>query len=502
MKLFTACKLTHTLQTYLGMVMFNGEPKIRSYPCIPDNLLDNKRNQVSIRGPTSLSDEALVSRFATCVLECRLLHFRRFYNGTDVKRLEANIYGCCDPRVDIAFMKRNIGSLLRLDLEQAAAVVISAIRNDDSIANRSEMVQALLKEIDPTVLRKSCMWLDYSDTNSAEDIQTCKFSHLVTQIRRILQDKHMVDMGEVDDWTSLLPFLLRIRRSTPRSRCLFIPEWIFREANTAPPSNFRVWDDQGRAQGGHEPVLSSTPDSIILTRREYRCVQRRLLRYFRFWDPEVRLRQRIKKLEADVIYGAQHIRSQVLPSNNTLVVAHYFFALQRRLQRKVVSDLHWTGFLQKGESGTIMQNNPEIPTSFEDRLGALSGQSGVPLSGPILPQIDHCCLLMESYVQVYGKGDRTSLVFVPGVSGGSGRGAVDEYNLLCDVLKTLCNKAKKEGADMPGRVRKFLAKDIMASNHAFDDDAFAGGRVPGWMPWLATRREEGVIDGIGAICLE
>lgn len=192
----------------------------------------------------------------------------------------------------------------------------------------------------------------------------------------------------------------------------------------------------------------------------------------------------------------------MLPSNDTLVVAHYFFALQRRLQRKVVSDLQWTSFLQKGESGNIVQNNPEIPTTFEERLSTLSGQSGVPLSGSLLPQIDQCCLLMESYVKVYGNGDRKNLVFVRGVSGGSGRGAVDDYNLLCDILNTLCGKAKEEGVKMPGPVRKFLAKDIMAWNEAFGDDAFAGGRVPGWEPWLAERRVKGILQGIEALSLD
>ena len=141
-----------------------------------------------------------------------------------------------------------------------------------------------------------------------------------------------------------------------------------------------------------------------------------------------------------------------------------------------------------------MQNNPEIPTSFEERLAAFSGQKGVPISEPVLPQIDQCCLLMESYVRLYGHGDRNKLVFERGVSGGSGRGPVDEYNLLCDVLNTLCGKAKEEGREMPGPVRKFLAKDIMAWNGAFGDDAFAGGRVPGWESWLAERREKGIVE--------
>lgn len=498
MKLFTACKLTHTLQTSLGMVTDNGEPRSRLYPFIPDFLVDNEELRVSAHGPSSLSEEALVSLFTSCVLERRLPQFQENPNDPDVKRLKANIYGCCDTRRDIDFMKKNIDSLLRLDLEQAAAVVVSAIRNDDGIAKRSEIVQSLLSEIDPKVLSDSCMW----HTDSAKAIQISKFSHLVLKIRHVIEAKHKIEGGLIRDWSAFVPLLLRIRRCSPKSRCLFIPEWIFREANVAPPSEFCVWDTQGRAAGGHEPTLAPTSDSIVLTRKGYRLIQRRLLRYFRFWDPTIRLRQAIKSLEADVLYSTELIKSHVLPSNDTLLVAHYFFAFQRRLQRKVVSDLHWTGFLQKGESGTIMQNNPDIPTTFEDRLRTLSGQNAGAISGSLLPQMDQCCLLMESYVKVYGNGDRKNLVFVRGVGGGSGRGAVDEYNLLCDILNALCTKMKGEGLEMPGPVRKFLAKDIMAWNQSFGDDAFANGRVPGWEPWLAARREKGIIGGIEAMSIK
>lgn len=64
------------------------------------------------------------------------------------------------------------------------------------------------------------------------------------------------------------------------------------------------------------------------------------------------------------------------------------------------------------------------------------------------------------------------------MKGGSGRGAVDEYNLLCDILDVLYKAAKNEGLAMPGAVKKFLAKDNMAK-YSFHDDAFANGRVPG-----------------------
>lgn len=494
MKVFTACKLTHTLQTYLGMVLDNGRPQHRLYPSIPSSLVHGERVNMSSEESSSDSEEALLLLFTSCVLGCRLPHFRNRCNTSQVERVNANIHACCNHRIGTAFMKSNITSLLRLDLEQAAAVVLSAVRNDGTVANRFEIVRALLNEIDADVLIRSCMWLEDSQLSSTTAMHECKFSNLVAFIRRVIQGKHSVEMGDINDWSCLLPFLIRTRRCSPRSRCLFIPEWIFREANAIPTPEFCTWDRQGRMPAGHGPSLPPTIDSIVLTRSEYRCIQRRLLRYFRFWDPSIVLRKTIKDLEANVIHGAQLILSRVLPSNDTLVVAHYFFALQRRLQRKVVSTLYGTSFLAKGESGTIVQNNPEIPTSFEERLAAFSGQKGVPTSEPVLPQIDQCCLLMESYVRLYGHGDRNKLVFERGVSGGSGRGPVDEYNLLCDVLNTLCGKAKEEGLEMPGPVRKFLAKDIMAWNGAFGDDAFAGGRVPGWESWLAERRAKGIAE--------
>ena len=51
-------------------------------------------------------------------------------------------------------------SLQCLDLEQAAAVVISAIRNDATIAVRGKILESLIKELDETMLVKSCIWLD------------------------------------------------------------------------------------------------------------------------------------------------------------------------------------------------------------------------------------------------------------------------------------------------------------------------------------------------------
>lgn len=505
MKIFECNKLTHTLQTNLGMVTDQGKPQQREFINLPKALRDSERIAVPANVPNRLPKEAAVDLFIQCVLEYRLPQSLNVHKPSDdVKRLKRNIHACCDSKVNVDFMKRNIVALHRLDLEQAAAIVISSIRSDVSIANRMGIVDALIKELDPSLLVQSCMWLDRDQQKGEKTVEEGKLSRLInllwrmcTNTKYLTENVKLAQRRNIEDSPTLLPLFLRVRRCNPRTRCLFIPQWVFDTAGVKPPSEFAIWDEQGRITPGHGPIAPSEhEDDIVLSRKAFRGLQRRLLHYHRFWDPAIRLRKAIVDFEKSVIYSSEHIKSMVLPSQDTLIVAHYFFALQRRLQRKVVSDLNWTGFLAKGESGNVLQNNPDIPTSFEQRLNEFSGQKGVPLAGHILPQIDQCCLLMEDYVSVYGKGDKNNLVFTLEKRGGSGQGPVDDYNLLCDILKTLCKAAKEQGLAYPGPVRKFLAKDIMAYNDSFADDAFANGRVPGWETWLAQRKELGILKAM------
>ena len=518
MKVFASYKLTHTLQTSLGMILNQGEPCQRIYPSIPIYLTQNEPFILADR-VEDYSEEQIYEFFSTCVLECRLpeskscvivCHLPESKTVTEAlsksRHIRSNVYACCNFGADRAFMKRCIVARNRLDLEQAAAVVISAIRNDAAVADRAKIVEALIKELDPKLLTRSCMWLSKEQRAIGITSDGEKFHRFVEWIEGIFkepkylsEDPEPEDLLSARDWRSLLPVLMRIRRCSPRFRCLFIPQWVFEAAAVMPPPAFAIWNSRGCVKPGHEPEAStsSSPNNIILSRRRFRTLQRRLLRYWRFWKPEVRLSQAIHDLETDVMYRAQYIKLRVLPSENTLLVAKYFFALQRNLQRTVVSNFN-SVFLEKGESGNISQNNPDITTTFEQRLNEVCGEDGAfpPVTETILEQIDQCCLLMEEYVAVYGNGDRNTLRFSRERWGGSGRGAVDQYNLLCDILKRLRQEANLKGLPYPGPVRKFLAKDIMAFNNSFQDDAFADNQAPGWDLWLNGRRELGALGGM------
>ncbi|KAI4158994.1 MAG: hypothetical protein LQ342_006967 [Letrouitia transgressa] len=478
-------KLTHTLQTWLGMVEDNGAARERILPSTPASLC-HKVN-LSTQGFPITFTKDLTAAFADCVVEKRLASFNRRANDFDL-RFDANVFACCNKDIDIRFMKRNITALKRLDLEQAAAVIVSSINNDANIPNRASIIQALVLELDQILM--SCMWLEAEDQGNEDEAREDKFSRLTRFMRWMLQTKHEVTVEALNDWGAFVRLLLRIRRCRPdsRNRCLFIPQWMFKAAEIDPPPEYRVWSSQGTAAPGHEPNCAPGDGAIVISRKNFKRTQRRLFNCNRYWYPEVQLRQNIKRLESDVLYNAKSIKSNVMTSTDSLVVAYHFFRLQRRLQRKVVSDMDWTSFLQKGESGKLLQNNPSIMTTFEEKLGEFGGQKGDPVQGDIVRQLDECCLVMESYVNVYGNGDPKNLQFHRGQRGGSGRGPVDEYNELCDIYGELCKAGREQGLSVPGPVHKFLAKDIMAWNKSFGDDAFADGKVPGWKPWLAERR--------------
>ena len=510
MKVFDSNKLTHTLQTWCGMVLNQGLPQHRRALSLPRYLVDSDRLAVRESLLGLLSDEEILPIFISCILQGRILKFKDANpcENVNTQRFNLNVYACCDSGIDVDFMKRNVLALNRLDLEQAAAIVISAIGNDASITNRGDIIPALVMGLETDLITESCMWLEPHQRHPGATVQDAKFAKLVDMVRgmfresqnetKLLKKGGLGGLIHFKNWRSLMPLLLRVRRKSPQSRCLFIPKWIFEAADVKPPSQFMIWGKDGTISPGHEPIALSLDElnDVYLSRKRFRSLQRRILRFHRFWHPDIRLRKAIRDFEANVIFSANHIKSMVIPSQNTLVVAHFFFALQRRLQRKVVSDLQWTGFLEKGQSSLILQNNPNIPTTFEQRLSHFSGQNGVPVTGSVVPQIDQCCLLMEEYVSVYGSGDRRNLTFVRGVRGGSGRGAVDDYNLLCDILRTLNKAAKEQGLPHPELSRKFLAKAIMSWNNSFEDDAFANDTVPGWEKWLVQRREVGVLESM------
>lgn len=440
----------------------------------------------------------------------------RLVRGSDADRdrFTANVLACRDERHDIYRLTTYIKSRARLGLERAAAAVVSAFVNH----GRLDDAAALLREM-TGVLAAS-----YMDGSGSGGGATDLCRNTLAQGRaealaaaaataRLLCSKAAARRGEQPlaagvprTYRQFVQLLLRVRSVRPRSyeRCLFIPAWLFEEAGIQPTGGHaahlngyqamlkRVGEEKAVVKGYRWPVNAAAEDSIVLSKHFFRVLQRRVLNLYRFLDPAVRLRVKVRQMEERVLYGSTRMDRLLRETDDVAVVAFFFFAIQRKLQLKVVSDDESTRFLAKGEGGLLYQNNPRVIATFEEALARIAGLKPDSLSTAgdedTLELIDGTCLLMKEYVDVHGDGKKENLVFKKGVAGGTGRGPVDEYNLLCDVLRDLKARAREDGIkDLPGPVYKFLAKDIMYWNESWDDDAFANDRVHGWEEWVVER---------------
>lgn len=152
-KIEPACKLVPTLETWWGMDKNQAALTERDPLPIPEKLINAPPMQ-SEDAPDA--GEAFADHFASCVVERRLpAGFAK--NVRDVHILQGNVHACCTTDTGVEFMKKIIRSRQRLDLEQAAAVVISSITNDEKINDSETMVRQLVQNVDSTMLTKSCM---------------------------------------------------------------------------------------------------------------------------------------------------------------------------------------------------------------------------------------------------------------------------------------------------------------------------------------------------------
>lgn len=522
-----AVQLPYTLSTWAGMVQFNGQPETRWWTVTKDeqepqypaedvgriNLLgsvESFQNFVQ-HDWHSLESRAVGDAVAFCLTNSRSPD-SRCIDGTahEIDRFLKNIDSLRAPQVTVDALRRVALSRMRLSLEQCAGMVVAAFYNSDRRDDAVKLARQLVGVLSVSSMTVDLRWLENEtstkDSRLVEKIQawvaktenTMALSQPLAQLRD--------DDDELPSRADLVRLLLRVRRKAPRSRCLFIPGWLFEETGITPPkhhasvlrgdiSNLKAKgaEKQGR-RGYYYPEMEPAPDSLILSRTAFSALQRRVFGLYKYWKPEQKLRHDVDNLETAVLYPAVQILQRLDSGSGAGAVAltaYWFFKSQRYLQLKVVSDQDWSRFLGKGEGRELYQNTRAIQSTFEIELAALAGESTTfhkRSVDELLRLIDQTCLLMRQYVFIHGEGQKSNLVYSKDRSGGSGRGPVDQYNLLCDVLKELKNQAKEHGIEeLPGPTYKFLAKDIMHWNNAWSEDAFYDDREHGWEAWIAKR---------------
>lgn len=538
-------QLPYTLQTWAGMVMSGGLPavhwlddsttksgetlekhKIVTLPRIgaamQDGLLEKMQffttnDKWHIRAFQDYvetnwfdaSHDAIPETVVACLrANCRPKKDLIRGSDRDKNRFIANVLACMNQKNDIHRLMTFMKNRNRLSLEQAAAAVVSAFVNHGRLDDAEVLVRELTGVLAVSHMKESLDMTVSRNTlaNSAAEAFAHAAAKALVCCSKAVERRGELAVEAPRNYHDYIQLLLRVRSVRPRTkhRCLYIPRWIFEAAGIEPTGGHAVHLNEYQAaleekgqlldvlKGYMWPENVAEHDSIVLSKHMFRILQRSIFRLYHFWDPVVRLRRRVRELEDQVLYASTWIDQQLRETDDVAKVAFWFFAYQRRLQLKVVSDDQWTRFLTKGEGSLLYQNSMKLKSTFEQTLARIAGLELDSLiragSQDTLALIDETCVLMKNYVDVYGQGRKENLVFQQGVRGGKGRGAVDEYNMLCVILRDLKLRAKDEGMeDLPGPVYKFLAKDIMHWNKSWDDDAFANGRVHGWEEWVVKR---------------
>jgi hypothetical protein len=374
----------------------------------------------------------------------------------------------------------------------------------------------------PTIITQSCMWLEEPLPVRPEP-ETYRREHL----RLLLQYAEVEVSGST--WEELFSILFRIRRNNPAdaSRGLRLPEWI-QAYYSGDPSDL-AWDE----------LLYPTriiENPIILGKSRFNRITRYVWRILPNAPAKV-LRRDIEALSKRLLY-AEDAEKAISNTSDRVSLAYTFLAVQRRLQLKIVSDLHGK-FLGKGESSKFQQNTPYVQTSFEERLVEIAmsrknvdravltavqkprGFETVESVDELVGLVDVVCGFFERYVAIHGKGHTETLRCQAGRRGGF-RGPVDDWNSAVDILIELRRRINDAGYQFVSKadddevqeddftiigqveedtmekqlrlpkVDKFLALDIMYWNKSWGDDALALAKMPPqWWTWLQKRRSEG-----------
>lgn len=425
-----------------------------------------------------------------------------------------NLVACVAP-VTKSKLLEYISHGKRIDVEQAVAMTISYIRNatdsedfeiietDEFEAETVSAVKELVNDAGVSkMLATTCMWRTEADCTLLHDPREAATISTWVKIVNVLNSvgcsRHIPGPEDHDDLIELLKAIRRRRKKLDDSQYLTFPEDFLPQD----PAVREQWSWHRNYKLGPQPHISSE-NTILLSKHRFRALQNLLSRLNGPTDKTSIYVLDVERFQKESGSISPSRLAALQASFDPYAIAYSFMTAQRRAQLKVVSDPRWTRFLIKGEGAMILQNRPDVLTSFEDilvrhatdivALTAISCPHGVrdafSSQAEILERTRKVCEFMERYVKDFGDGKMENLVFQRGERGGSGRGPVDVYNGLCDELRDC--KARAKAMDLYldiGPVYKFLAKDIMSWNDAWKDDAFANGKVPGWVEYLARVR--------------
>jgi hypothetical protein len=167
-------------------------------------------------------------------------HFKKS-RKINLEAFTANVNACRDPRIDVNRLITFIRLRSRLDLEQGAAAVVSAFMADGRIGDASKLVREM-----EGVLGAAHCWIEaVNDFPGRNADEVAAFTGLAGKVVAWF-GLARVEVQLPGTYAQLVPLLLRVRSSRPkdRSRGLYVPEWMVKEAKIEPPVYMKeFWKD-------------------------------------------------------------------------------------------------------------------------------------------------------------------------------------------------------------------------------------------------------------------
>ena len=260
---------------------------------------------------------------------------------------------CHDEAVTLSELKRYIASKKRLDMEQVAAMAVSAL---------PDHVNKLMPKLEK-MLQTSCMWREEADFEAAEDDPHAE------RVAAISSKLRSQGLASPQSRLELIRMLMQVRRRRPKlnnTQRLQLPD-VFLEMLELSPEERCSWQESFRR--GQQSRIKDQ-NTIVVCKKTFAFLTAKLHRIQGPSDAVSQLNRAIDKLAQEVDFGGGRLQA-MLASTGPLAVAFSFVALQRRRQLKV-SDIGWTAFLEPGEGAELQQNTPDQPTSFEQALWNLA----------------------------------------------------------------------------------------------------------------------------------
>lgn len=329
--MFTAMEepiLLPTLQTTVGMVLNNGRPTTRPFP---------PSDAVQHYDLVKFSQLAPDLHLDICTNNLALLH---------------NLNACRSPKVTKKTLLMYMQQEKRIDIEQAVGLVLSCI--PVSVAVKA------VKHVE-SMLFNTHMWLDDKATLEEEylSIDEKRLGRMRQFLSKIL--KKDMDENDEESFIATLKSLRRNCRKLDNNQRLRFKSKLLDKLDV---EERQIWSESWKSAA--QTSLNEKENALVISKNNFTRLQKMINR-LEGTSPTVIFVKQVADIERQVRRSEAQI-SAVKKSNDIVAIAYSFMALQRRLQCKVVSNNQWTDFLKKGESKEVLQNRPDLVTSFEKEL--------------------------------------------------------------------------------------------------------------------------------------